>query len=249
VGGGGTASARVFIAREGNAETIDFDTSVNDVQDGCSNPQNAVGTSADAGAGAQPQAPTAPSTTILTPGGTPLNPNLQAEPGVFIGARPSDRFRSQTPGLIFAQCDNFAQALPGIVYDTDNVVVYWSWFARDAETMQQHLDNAQYSVKMNTAPFPQVKRSEPTEINGDLWVFYTAEIGNLRPGHYEIEYRLNWANPISDGYDDFGPGTGNPQDASQCNFDVERNPAGQDIFYNMMYTPTDGPVHDIVPEF
>ena len=41
-----------------------------------------------------------------------------------MGARLSDNFRSETPGLIFAECDAFPLALPGIVYDNDNVTVY-----------------------------------------------------------------------------------------------------------------------------
>jgi hypothetical protein len=245
---GATASAKVSIARTSDPTRVDFEFIVSDVNDGCSGsiPTGSITTSNDGGSGSSGGSS---GNNLAAPGGATLNPNLRPEGQVVVGARPSDTFRSDTPGLIFAECDNYPLALPGIVYDNDNVVVYWSWFTKTAEQMQQHLDNANYAVKMNGAFFNPVQRSEPERRDGNWWVFYSAPVGNLQPGHYEIDYQLTWNAPVNDGYDDFGPGTDNPIEASTCNFDVRRNPNNSAVSYTGMFNPSDYPVHNITPDY
>jgi hypothetical protein len=245
---GATGSARVLIAREGNASSIDFQTTVNDVQDGCGNPQFGAGSSLDTGTGSPTTQAVDTPARILSPLGGFLNSNLQPEGDVFVGARPSDNFRSDVPGLIFAECDSYELANPGLIYDNDTVTVFWSWFTRTAAQMQQHLATAQYSVKLNGAPFTNASRSEPGRRGGaNTWVFYTAPVGNLRPGHYEIEYKLSWTEPHFDGYDNYGPGTPTPFISTRCNFDVTPNPTNQSVAYSGEYFPTDYAVHELFP--
>jgi hypothetical protein len=248
VAAGATGSARVLIAREGNSSSIDFETTVNDVQDGCSTPVNAPATSIDTGTGA-PSATTADTPVrILAPGSGFVNPNLEPESEVFLGARPSLQFRSETPGLIFAECDSYQLALPGIIYDTDSVTIFWSWFTRTADQMSQHLATADYSVRLNNAILTTVQRSEPARRGGvNTWVFYTATVGNLRPGHYEVEYKVEWTEAHFDGYDNYGPGTETPLISTRCNFDVLPNTTGASVSYNLQYFPTTYPVHDLLP--
>ena len=247
---GGTASANVSVARESDSSRVDFSFVLTDTQDGCNNPTNTLVTSADTGAGSSSTSSSntgaGVTTNLLAPDGV-LNSNLSPEPEIVIGARLSDHFRSDTPGLIFAECDAYPLAEPGIIYDTDSVMIYWSWFAKTKDDMQQHIDNAQYTVTLNTAELPMTTRSEPVSRNGDFWVFYTARVGNLRPGHYEVGYLLTWANQITDGYNDFGPGTSDTRESGICNFDVKLNPNGTTIEHTNMYFPTNYPVHDITP--
>ena len=246
---GATASARVWVGRTSDPSIVDFEFTVSDANDGCSGsiPTGTITTSNDGGGGSTTTG--SAGNNLAAPGGTTLNPNLSPEAEVVIGARVSDTFRSATPGLIFAECDAFPLALPGIVYDNDNVVVYWSWFTKTQEQMEQQLANANYAVKMNGAYFNPVQRSEPERRDGNWWVFYTAPVGNLRPGHYEIDYQLTWNAPVNDGYDDYGPGTDNPVEASTCNFDVVRNPDNGPVAYTGMFNPTENPVHNITPDY
>ncbi len=253
VAAGTIASARVVVARETNSNTIDFEFTVDDVQDGCATPQYAQVTGADTGANAvSTSGSTAASgvryginRSVLGPNGTTLNPNLQAEAAVVVGARQSDRYRSETPGLIFAECFAFPLALPGIIYDTDGVTIFWSWYTKTLAQMEEHLANALYRVELNTAALPMTQRSEPVLRDGNYWVFYTANVGNLRPGHYEVGYSLNWSTAVNDGYSDYGPGTGTPFQNGLCNFDVTPNPTATSVVYNGMYFPTLFPVHNI----
>lgn len=245
---GATGSARVLIAREGNSSTVDFQTTVNDTQDGCSNAQNPPATSVDTGAGTSASAGSGSAPRILSPDGGVLNPNLEPEGDVFVGARPSLNFRSDTPALIFAECDSYELATPGIVYDNDNIRIFWSWFTRTTSQMDEHLASAQYSVKLNNALLDNVTRSAVGRRGGvNQWVFFTAQVGFLRPGHYEVEYKLSWSAPHFDGYGNYGPGTENPELTARCNFDVLRNPNNQSVVYNLQYFPTPYPVHDLLP--
>ena len=246
----GTASAHVFVARETNSSRIDFDFVVTDVQDGCNNPTNPLVTAADLGATSDTSSTTTQgvagvSTNILAPNGGVLNPNLSQEPAVVIGARLSDRFRSETPGLIFAECDAYPLAEPGIIYDNDEITIYWSWFTKTQAEMDDHIANALYTVQLNTAQLPMTTRSEPVKRNGNFWVFYTASVGDLFPGHYEVGYLVTWANPVNDGYNDYGPGTANTRQSGICNFDVLTNPDNESVSHNGMYFPTLYPVHDL----
>lgn len=237
---GSSGSARVIIARENNPETVIYETTVNDVQDGCSDPQNAVGTSTDAGS---PSTTTTTSTTgILSPFGGVINGNFLSAgsttlPPVVIGVPPTNG-RSDTPGVIFAECNMYKdRANPGLVYDTDTITIFWSWYARTTDQLEQHLANAQYDIRFNTVPLNYVDVSAPQQRTSNYWVFYTSTLGKLTPGSYGIEFRLTWANPISDGFDDYGPGTDNREIYSNCTFQVQRNPFGTKVdSYNLMYS-------------
>jgi hypothetical protein len=235
VAAGTTGSIRVLIAREGNSASSTVDTTVNDLQDGCSEPQFATGASTDAGSGTT-SSTVATGPQIRSPFGGFLNPGYtptQAAP-VVIGARNVLPPRQQTPGLIFAECDQFPLANPGLIYDTDVITVFWSWFARTPEQVQDHIDNAIYEVGLfDSEPFVQPVIVSDIEQRGtNYWVFYTITVGRMQPANYPIEFKLSWENPITDGYDEFGPGTANERFNSTCTFTVRPNLAGADVKYD-----------------
>lgn len=243
VAAGAAGSVKVYVGREGNPNSISGETFVvDDLQDGCNNPQNALGTSVDAGSGATSSTTTSGGS-ILSPFGGFINPAVAGatpEPPVVIGARVSPTIgRSGTPGVLFAECDGYLpQAAPGLLYDTDNVVIFWSWFARTPEQVQDHIAQANYGVTLNRAPLKEVQVSGVTRpTNLSYWVFYTANIGKLTPGTYGVEFRLNWKQAITDGYGDYGPGTDNVEIYSTCTFTIERNPNGISVTdFNRMYS-------------
>lgn len=235
VGAGQVGSVAVSIARETDSTRTIYTTTVNDMQDGCATPQNPVGTSTDlGGTGTTGAAATTTFTSILSPFGGELNPGFTPQPAsaVVIGPRTTTVPRQQTPGLIFAECNQYPVALPGIVYDNDRVVIFWSWFAKTAEQVQAHIDNAQYKIEYFGNPFTQPIVRTPIQQRGRNWyVFYYLDLGNVRPDTYYIGYQLTWANAITDGYDDYGPGTGNERLIGSCDFTVRTNPAGVAVEY------------------
>lgn len=244
---GGVASIRVIVGREGNPSSAILNTTVDDVQDGCNNPQNPVGTSIDLGANAAAISTTSSAGgSILSPFGGVINPPAPpaavatAQPLVVIGARDTgETGRSETAGVIFAECNQYMEnANPGILYDTDNITIFWSWFAKTPELVQEHIDNAGYVVALNGVALPIT--ISPIEQRGrDFWVFYTHNVGQLEPGAYRVDFNLIWGKPISDGYDDFGPDTETPVINSNCDFVVQKNPFGLEVAdqYNRQFGP------------
>lgn len=235
VAAGQTGSVVVSIGRETDSSRTIYTTTVNDMQDGCATPQNTVGTSTDLGGTGTSGTPTTTFTSILSPFGGELNPGYNPQPAsaVVIGPRKFTVPRQQTAGLIFAECNQYPVALPGVVYDNDRVVIFWSWFAKTAEQVQAHIDNAQYEIEYFGNPFTQPIIRTPIQQRGRNWyVFYYLDLGSVRPDTYYIGYQLTWANAITDGYDDYGPGTGNERHIGSCDFSVAPNLAGTAVEYN-----------------
>lgn len=257
------ASARLKIARETDVSRTTFETTVDDINDGCAEPQytSTTITGSTATISGTPGAVVTDPTTgvarvvigdsgIYKPDGTKLNPIYGAvqEQIVQIGARPSElqpiQGRTSNPGVIFAECNSFPLSRPGRLFDTDPLSVYWSWFAKTPEQVQDHINNAQYDVQIGNLGALRVIRSEITQLDdGNYWVFYTANLGDAwRPGGYQVVFRLSWANTISDGYDEYGPGTGaNEFISSACDFTIEPNPFGIVVNYKNPNSPVAQP--------
>lgn len=252
------ASLRLVIARESDPADILYEDVVDDVQDGCTAPSySAVAATTTGTTGAtlvdpntgQPVTPNEnniiSSSGIFRPDGGMLNEIYAPirEDVVQIGARPSEigreAGRTSNPGLIFAECDAFPLANPGRLFDTDRLVVFWSWFARTQSQVQDHLNNAVYTVLLNGQPFPVVVVSDIRLLSdGNYWVFYTADLGDAwQPGQYRINFQLEWRNKISDGYAQFGPGTRNESIRTSCSFGIEQNPYGVAVQYRNPSSP------------
>jgi hypothetical protein len=240
---GAIGSVKVFIARESGVSSSNTPFIVDDLQDGCNNPQNTLVSSVDAGAGGTTTTTTTTGgSNILSPFGGVINPgvNVAPQPLVVIGPRTLvNPLRSATPGILFAECDqNLPGAAPGLLYDNDNIVIFWSWFAKTEQQVQDHLAQAQYDVTLNTAPLQNVSVSPITRPNNrNFWVFYTSNIGHLKPGQYGVAMRLKWKQAITDGFDDFGPGTDTEETFSTCTFQIDHNPQNQTITdFNLSYS-------------
>lgn len=235
---GSIGSIRVIVAQEDDIDASTIDTTVNDVQDGCADPQNTIGTSTDASAPATTTTTVDLGPAVVSPFGGFLNPDLSVEtqPIVVIGARQQRGYRSPTPGLIFAECTEAPRAEPGLIYDTDNIVIFWSWYASTEAQVQDHLAQANYEVTLNHQPFFDVVVSPIAKRGPNFFVFYTVQVGNLTPGTYGVEYRVTWDAVINDGFADYGPGTANTSDRGTCQFTITSNPAGGSPRYNLMYS-------------
>ena len=126
---------------------------------------------------------------------------------------------------VFAICNNRAlgPGAPTTLRDGATIDVFWAWFARTQEQIQQHIDNANYEVRVNGVLLENW-RDYQTDIrpaaNNQYVVYWYVPYGPLTAGDYEITYQVTWTQPISDGFDEFGPGTENPFEQGNCNFTV-----------------------------
>ena len=240
----GTPISVVFrIASETDPENTLFQEPSDDLLGICQSPGEALIEDIEA---PEAEAPIS-SANVYKPDGTFLNPVYRRPPEslVHIGARPSeeqDHNRTADPGLIFAGCLDAEGADPGDLYDTDEIRVFWSWFATTREQVQDHINYAQYDVKIDTQNIPNVQTSEIKRIHGDpnYWVFYTVGLGDKwAPGGYVISFVVTWSNPITDGYEDFGPGTANERLESGCRYAIQKNPWGVDVMPERPKWPLD----------
>jgi hypothetical protein len=256
---GQPGSAKLKIANETTGK-VTFETTVDDIQDGCAEPQftstTINGTTATGGtapiSGTAVLDPITKITRIVVgdsgvykPDGSMLNLVFATpkEEIVQIGVRPSEvqdiEGRTSDPGLIFAECGPYPKTHPGRLFDSDNLTVYWSWFAKTPEQVQDHINNAVYDIQINGQSLTKVSVSAIKQLgDGNYWVFYTANMGDSwQPGNYELGFHLFWNNAISDGYDSYGPGTATERIESICNYKVEANPFGKSIGYKNPVVP------------
>jgi hypothetical protein len=238
-------SVVIRMARETDPDNTIFSEPSDDFLATCSEPASTLVDGEDLTSGVANIGDVVTSAGVWTPDGGLLNPVYFAppEPIVKIGARESDiriSGRTNNPGLIFAECRDVPGADPGVIFDTDEIVVYWSWFAKTADQVESHIANSSYVVTLNGQPFPEVRVSPIQRITGsaNYWVFYTVNLGDKwQPGSYGINFALRWINTITDGYDNYGPGTENELLDSGCYFTVEKNPYGVDVVYQQPSLP------------
>lgn len=128
---------------------------------------------------------------------------------------------------VFAFCDDvngngYGIPAPTTLRDGIIIDIWWQWFARTEEQVQDHIDAVNYELTINGTAIENINLyvSNVTQAG----VFSTASwyipYGPLPAGEYEIRYTATWDRSISDGDDLFGPGTDNPFDQESCTFTV-----------------------------
>jgi hypothetical protein len=246
-------SMYIALAPEGNPDGAVYTDIVDDFQDTCAEPAtgtqtiggvdaNAEGTGIDPSTGETVNVPAGElisSSGIPKPNGGILNEifALPNENTVQIGARYSERFsdgnqRMPDAGLIYAQCrDASSLAAPGILYDTDNLTLYWNWWAVEAEQVYDHMRNVTYNVVLSGQRVTEINVSPVVQReDGYYYVFYTAPLGDgWRPDGYWVNMEIRWQQPISDGVSEYGPGTETEVISTGCDFSVVANPYGVQV--------------------
>jgi hypothetical protein len=58
------------------------------------------------------------------------------------------------------------------------------------------------------------------QADGNYYVYWFVPYGPLPAGQHTISYSVSWNAQITDGYDNYGPGTNRPSESGSCNFVV-----------------------------
>ncbi len=132
--------------------------------------------------------------------------------------------RIQTATDVLAYCDQRTDATRNRKFNQGQpVYIFWSWIAKTPEQMKDHLNNANYVVKINDqvlGDWAQYSTAVIKQGNGTYITYWFVPIGTPAPGNYKIDFNLTWKAAINDGTDNYGPGTDKPADTGTCSFSV-----------------------------
>lgn len=150
------------------------------------------------------------------PTGGPILPTVPAPTAV-----PGDT--TQRSANVLAYCDDrsFGSPPPSSLTAGATINVFWSWFAVTRQQVQDHLDAATYAVTLDgqTLNYRQYQGSIRQE-NGQYIVYWYVPTQPLSAGEHHISYRVNWSRAITDGFQNFGPGTSILEQTGTCTFTV-----------------------------
>ncbi len=147
---------------------------------------------------------------IVTP-----SPTLSPEPGSVSMQRGED---------VLAYCDDPSYRLPAPsnLAAGSTIDVFWNWFAKTRQQVEDHLNAATYDVRLdgnslNYAPY----RGSIQQENGLYVVYWFVPTEPLAAGQHVISYHVTWSQTVFDGFDYFGPGTNKAEQSGSCTFDVK----------------------------
>ncbi len=124
---------------------------------------------------------------------------------------------------VLAYCDDrtYGSPPPSSLAAGSTINIFWSWFAKTRQQAQDHVDAASYSVTLDGSPlsYKQYQGSIHLE-NGQYIVYWYVPSQPLQAGAHKIQYQVTWSKSITDGFQNFGPGTGIPSQTGSCTFNV-----------------------------
>ncbi len=148
-------------------------------------------------------------------------------PAAPASATPTAALPAATPRFdvdVFAFCDDpaFGIAPPRDLVAGSTIKIFWAWFASSDAYLRQHMSNATHQLRVNSREIGNVNayRGQPGQSGADRVVYWYVPFGPLSAGEYRISYRVTWRSAISDGYRQYGPGTGTEFEEESCSFTV-----------------------------
>ncbi len=169
-------------------------------------------------------APTA--TPSVTPGSaSTAQPGTRQPTGPTLTPPPTSA-SSRTYGnlQILAECNTAGARFrpPNDIGSGSTVFIWWEWFARTEQQVNDHISAATYEVRLNDLVLENwAQYVQPVQQQGDLYfASWVVPVGQLPAGTYQVSFRVTWSRQIDDGFDRFGPGTANTVLESGCTFTV-----------------------------
>jgi hypothetical protein len=160
----------------------------------------------------------------LPPGVTAtFTPLAVGSPETGVGSQGSSS--SQVGVDVLAYCDRLdvGNPPPTNLQAGATIDIFWGWFAKEREYIQQQVDSAIYDVRVNGQPIANW-RTYASRVqkqgDGNYWIYWFVPYGPLAAGQYTISYNLSWSKQITDGYSSFGPGTSITSESGTCTFTV-----------------------------
>lgn len=189
---------------------------------------NLTATTLAGGGALQPTPITTVQSGVQPTSGTPLGgPTGGPFPNTTVTAEPLTTGAAVGRGVdVLAYCSDpmFGAPPPTNLRAGSTVDVWWSWYAQTEAQVRDHIGAAIYDVRLDGVPFAnwrQFTGEIGRDAEGHFIVFwYMPSSQPLTAGQHTITYTVTWERTISDGYEQFGPGTRNPSQSGSCTFTV-----------------------------
>ncbi len=155
---------------------------------------------------------------------TAMGPSTPSGVPIDASATHAAKINKDTDVLAYCDKPNTSSARNRRFSTGAKVVIFWSWEAKTPEQIKDHLNNAQYEVKINGQIIGDWAQYASKVVQGDTGlyvVYWFVPLGQLVPGTYKIDYKLTWKAAIYDGLDHYGPGTDKPTENFTCSFTVK----------------------------
>lgn len=167
--------------------------------------------------------PTNPPTIIA--GGPTGGPLLSGTPQTPVSTQAPVNPQARQGIDVLAYCDNriFGEPPPTNLAVGSTIDVWWRWIATTPELVQQHIDNAIYEVQFDgvtLSNWRQYSTGIRQRSDGQHEIDWLIPSEPLTAGEHVINYRVTWRTAISDGHQQFGPGTSTPVETGSCTFTV-----------------------------
>lgn len=137
---------------------------------------------------------------------------------------PSGSATVQDGADVFAMCNNASFGIPA---PTDlaagsTIDVFWAWYMADPSFIDQHTEAVSYEVRVNGELLSDWEQygQRVVQVGSNYAKYWYVPYGPLEAGTYTITYRATWDEMITDGFDNFGPGSRNPVEEGSCTFSV-----------------------------
>jgi hypothetical protein len=125
---------------------------------------------------------------------------------------------------VLAYCDDpsYGSPPPTNLASGSTIDIFWSWYAASPELIQDHIDAVTYEVRLDGRALSNWRQyAMPLRQEGERYYqYWFVPAGPLSSGEHTITYHVTWSQAISDGFDEFGPGTGNVSQSGSCTFTV-----------------------------
>jgi uncharacterized protein YraI len=133
---------------------------------------------------------------------------------------------SKPRNAVLAYCDNPGNGEPRkTLPNGSSVIIYWSWFAKTPEQLSDHIEQAEYEVKVDGQPLSNWRNFKSDVVkssrDGNYYVYWYVPIGSPQPGEHTVDYKVTWKQQITDGFKTFGPGGEEVDNTGSCVFTIK----------------------------
>ncbi len=155
------------------------------------------------------------------PSPTPFSPeDIETAVALTLAAGEAVPAEDKPTDFVPANCEENGEEHQ-TVEEGAEIILYWHWVAETGAQIEEHVEHVEYEITLDGRPIDWLKAETRDMYEGNMSRYWYLSLGNLPEGTYQVDYRITWDEPITDGFTEYGPGTDNEVLEYGCTFTVE----------------------------